>query len=126
MLGVQVFGASEIIKIYTCLLKNENIDDITYPSYIDYINSEQEYMLSQKFDKDKAFWASSFKSVPETASIPGSIALKDNLLSFSNREQFTISKTLLKEINEICKNNKFSYFTIIIKHLFFIFINKIM
>ena len=124
MLGVQVFGASEIIKIYTCLLKNENIDDITYPSYIDYINSEQEYMLSQKFDKDKAFWASSFKSVPETASIPGSIALKDNLLSFSNREQFTISKTLLKDINEICKNNKFSTFNFFMS-VFAIYISKV-
>ena len=117
-------GASEIIKIYTCLLKNESIDVITYPSYIDYINSEQEYMASQRFDKDKTFWVSSFKSVPETTFIPGSVALKDNSSFIANREQFTISKTLLREINELCKKHKFSIFNFFMS-VFAIYIGKV-
>ena len=46
-------GASEIIKIYTRLVNKEPIDDITYPSYIDYIMSEEKYLQSDKYNKDK-------------------------------------------------------------------------
>jgi len=104
-------GGSEIIKIYTRLLKNENIKDIVYPSYIEYINSEQDYFHSSKFAKDKEFWNNMFETVPEMASIPCSdYSEKKNLKAFSHRKQFTISQNLITEINEFCKNSKISNF----------------
>ena len=105
------FGGSEIIKIYTRLLKKEAINDINYPSYIDYINSEIAYMNSDKFNKDKSFWNLMFDSVPEIAIIPSSDAFtRNNLSGNSNRKQFTISKDLISVINKFCKNNKISVF----------------
>ena len=105
------FGGSEIIKIYTRLLKKEDITDINYPSYIDYINSEIAYMKSDKFNKDKSFWNLMFDSVPEIAIIPSSDAFtRNNLSGNSNRKQFTISKDFISVINKFCKNNKISVF----------------
>ena len=104
-------GGSEIIKIYTRLLKKEDTSDITYPSYIDYINSEKAYMQSDKFNKDKAFWNLMFDSVPEIATIPSSDAFtRNNLAGQSHRKQFTMSKNLISLINEFCKNNRISAF----------------
>jgi len=101
-------GGSEIIKIYTRLLKNESIEDINYPSYIEYINSETMYMKSERFNKDKQFWNEMFKIIPETAAIPG-LESKD-ASGKAKRKQFTMSKDIINTINEYCKNSKISIF----------------
>ena len=101
-------GGSEIVKIYTHLLKNENTENISYPSYLDYIVSEEHYLKSERFNKDKVFWNEMFKTVPETATIPG-LDTKD-LSGLSNRKQFTISKSTINTINELCKKHKISLF----------------
>ena len=44
--------ATEIVQIYSKLLKNEIIPKKTL-SYIDYINSEKEYLKSSRFEKDR-------------------------------------------------------------------------
>ena len=46
---------SEIISIYDSLLDG-SYEDLAANSYIDYIESEKEYLSSPKFEKDKAFW----------------------------------------------------------------------
>lgn len=104
-------GGSEIIKIYTRLLKNEDTYDISYPSYIDYINSEQEYLNSDRFNKDKAFWNDMFVTVPEIASIPSQdYFTRNNLAGASNRKQFTIPQDLIATINDFCRNTNVSMF----------------
>ena len=101
-------GGSEIVKIYTHLLKNENVENISYPSYLDYIVSEGDYLKSERFNKDKAFWNEMFETIPETATIPG-IDTKD-LSGLANRKQFTMSRDTINTINEFCKNHKLSLF----------------
>ena len=59
-----------IINIYSELLKNPEKTDFAFPSYIDYIESEEKYLNSDKFIKDKTFWNELYKSIPEVASIP--------------------------------------------------------
>lgn len=104
-------GASEIIKIYTLLLNNQSIDNIVYPSYIDYINSETSYLQSDKFNKDKAFWNDMFETVPEVATIPTSLGEnRDTLVGKANREQFTIPHEVINSIYAFCKNSKISTF----------------
>lgn len=104
-------GGSEIIRIYTCLKKNQDVNDISYPSYIDYINSEQEYLKSEKFNKDKEFWNNMFENVPEIATIPSpDYFTRNNLTGNSIREQFTISQTQIENITAFCKKFKISIF----------------
>ena len=116
-------GASEIIKIYTSLLKNK-LANTEYPSYIDYIKSEQEYMETPKFDKDKVFWNSLYNVVPEVATIPASITDSKTSIGQATREEFDISKDIIDKINEICKNSKFSIFNFFMA-IFSIYIGRV-
>ena len=109
------FIASEIIRIYSLLLKNENTDDMVYPSYVDYIYAEQEYLQSEKYKKDKDFWNKIFEVVPEIATIPGDIHDEKNDSSCSSqRKQFTMQKALINSINEFCKTFKISIYNFFI------------
>ncbi len=106
-----VFNASEIIKIYSSLLKQEDISTIQYPSYLEYIQSEQEYVQSEKFNKDKTYWNSLFEKVPEIATIPSSSNFSENSsIGASIRKQFTIDTNCVDKINTFCKANKISVF----------------
>ena len=58
------FVGTEIVEIYSKLLKNEIIPKKNY-SYIDYINFEKDYINSPKFEKDKAYWNENLLPLPE-------------------------------------------------------------
>lgn len=106
-----VFNASEIVRFYSLLLEDKDTSDIVYPSYIEYINSEQEYVQSNKFNKDKAYWNALFETVPEVASIPANSNFSQNSnIGASSRKQFSISNELLDKINVFCKDKKISVF----------------
>lgn len=103
--------AKEIVRIYSCLLKGEEVVKNENFSYLAYINDEKEYMKSSKFDADKAYWGDVFKTVPEQASIPAT--LKNSNSSFSckaNRRSFEIDHATLDKINAWCKEFRVSVF----------------
>lgn len=102
---------NEIMDYYEKIINSQIIDNQN-PSYLDYITSEQEYLNSEKFNKDKEFWNEIFKTVPEVATIP-SINVENSNSSLSckaKRKQFVISKETMNLINEFCKQNKASAF----------------
>lgn len=102
-------GASEIVKIYLRLLNKENIKDISYPSYIEYIQSEKQYLESERYNKDKEFWNNLFESIPDVATIPGSKMETSKGIN-SKREEFCLAKEKLTKISEFCKTHKISAF----------------
>ena len=61
--------ASKVTTIYNSL-KTGSDNTETPASYIDYILSEEQYLLSQKFEKDKQYWEETFTSVPDVGIIP--------------------------------------------------------
>ena len=61
---------NEIMDFYAELIKVKPQEEVEKPSYIDYINSEKEYINSERFKKDKEYWESLFNEVPELAKIP--------------------------------------------------------
>lgn len=102
---------NEIMDYYEKIINSQIIDNKN-PSYLDYITSEQEYLNSEKFNKDKEFWNEIFKTVPEVATIP-SINVESSNSSLSckaKRKQFIIPKETMTLINEFCKQNKASAF----------------
>lgn len=102
---------NEIMDYYEKIINSQIIDNQN-PSYLDYITSEQEYLNSKKFNKDKEFWNEIFKTVPEVATIP-SINVENSNSSLSckaKRKQFVIPKETMNLINEFCKQNKASAF----------------
>jgi len=101
---------SQIMDLYADLVKSGSTSDDISPSYIDYIESENKYLNSEKFKNDEKFWNDIFSSVPEIATIP---SLKNDANSLSckaKRKQFVIPKSTMDLINEFCKKYKVSAF----------------
>ena len=116
--------ARGIVHIYSCLIKNEDVDVSTIFSYTDYIKSEQEYISSIKFMKDKEYWNSILESIPESASIPSRKTDVDNFSCKANRVLYTISKEKMDEINDFCKSVGISVFNFFMA-IFSIYIGRV-
>ncbi len=100
---------NQIMGIYESLINNQEISN-EQPSYIDYIHSEKEYLNSEKFNKDKAFWNEMFESIPEVATIPSIKQETKEINCAAKRKLFTIPKETIDLINEFCKTKKASVF----------------
>lgn len=102
--------AREIVRIYSCLLNNEEPDFSTFSSYIDYISEEQSYIKSDKFKKDKEYWNSIFSTIPESASIPSRKQDSNAFSSKANRLIYSIPKEDMDKIKTYCKELNVSAF----------------
>lgn len=105
---IAIIGSS-IARIYTNLKNNIEIDT-NIPSYVDYIISEQEYLLSDKFKKDEKYWNEQFETIPDIASIPASFRDTINYSSNSKRELFILPKDIVDKIRQLCSKEKISVF----------------
>jgi len=102
--------AKEVTEIYSALLNN-TYEEKQFPSYINYINNEKEYINSEKYLKDKAYWNEVFTTVPEVASIPSVKDSKNTSHSFKgSREKFIVPEKEISKIKEFCANNKISVY----------------
>ena len=102
---------NEIIKTYSALKQNKEIQEKAIYSYIDYIKSEKEYQKSEKFEKDKKYWEERFQNIPEVATIPGSIKEKNDTNNpEGERKQYQIEEKDIAKIKEYCKGNRISLY----------------
>ena len=104
------FICNEIIKTYSALKQNNEVETKAIYSYIDYIKAEQEYLESEKFQKDKAYWEEKFSSIPEVAIIPGSKSNENENNPKGNRKQFNLDTSSVDAIKKYCKENKISLY----------------
>lgn len=100
--------ANKVTTIYNSL-KTGSDNPEKPASYADYILSEEQYLLSQKFEKDRQYWEETFTSVPDVGIIP-SLKTPLNENCEANRMLFTFSKQTVDNINEFCRNNRISIF----------------
>ena len=98
----------KIVIEYAKLMGENNEEDIS-SSYIDYLNSEQEYFNSKKYENDKNYWSTVFETIPESITIPGSLNSND-ISSKANRKEFILPKSLVGSIQDFCAQNKISIF----------------
>ena len=102
---------NDIIKTYSNLKQNQEIETKAIYSYIDYIKSEEEYQKSEKFNKDKQYWVERFKTIPEVATIQGSKKGKADISnSKGKRQQYKIKETDVIKIKQYCKENRISLY----------------
>lgn len=104
------FICNEIIEIYSKIKKNESIETKAIYSYLEYINSEQQYLNSEKYQKDKLYWQDKFVEIPELATIPGSKQNRDENNPTGERIQFNLDSTKIEKIKQYCKENKISLY----------------
>ena len=102
---------NEIIKTYSQLKQNKEIETKAIYSYIDYIKSEKEYQKSEKFNKDKQYWMERFNVIPEVANIPGSKKEDGDACNpRGRRQQYHIKEADVKKIKKYCKENRVSLY----------------
>lgn len=101
-----------IMDRYESLLKNNKLNEDKTGSYEQYINSEKEYMQSDKFKKDEEYWLERFKTIPTVAEIPSKKRITNTLpIEYkANREEFIIPKNKIEQIKNYCKENKCSVY----------------
>lgn len=117
------FIATEISHNYENILKNISIPDKPF-SYISYINSEQEYINSTRFEKDKLFWNNYLSPIPEVATIPTLSRSCNNFTCEARRKEFIMDANLLNNIISFCKKYNISVFNFLIG-IYSIYIGRI-
>lgn len=100
---------SGIIRFYTSLVRKEPMDEVSSPSYLDYISTAEAYSQSSRFQKDEAFWNALFEEEPELSYIcqKGKMELDTT----SKRKTFHLSHELYTQITDFCKNLNTSIYT---------------
>lgn len=114
--------ASKTINIYNSLLKGEEVTEAS-TSYINCINSENDYLVSNKFEKDKEYWNGIFETVPEIGNIP-SIKQENKNTCKAARKTFVLSKEQVEKINAFCSENKISAFNFFMA-LYAIYVSRV-
>ena len=102
--------SNEIIKTYSELKQNKEVETNAIYSYIDYIKAEEEYLKSEKYQKDKKYWEEKFVQIPEVATIPGSKINGDESNPAGKRRQFNLEILEVERIKQYCKENKISLY----------------
>lgn len=112
----------QITRNYADILSGVSEVNTKLTSYLDYIESEQEYQDSERYQKDELFWLDRFHS------LPGVTGLKPNdpLVTSTNGERkcLVLSDSFYNEMKVFCQQNKINIFTFFLS-AFYIYMNKI-
>lgn len=96
----------QLSSIYDAYVKGkENELNLTEkkPSYLDFINSEKEFLKSEKYIKSKFFWESYLKNIHNQESLSNKV-IKPK--SEAKRYSVKLDRELTENINNYVKNNK--------------------
>lgn len=111
----------EIYQNYSDIINGKEIDLTPNPSYSEFIKSQNTYMISDKFEKDKEFWQEQFETLPNVVSFKNNAKVSIH----ADRKVYSFDKSLANKISEFCKENGisdyiflFSIFNIYFKNIF--------
>jgi non-ribosomal peptide synthetase component F len=115
---------SSIVAYYCDLIKNR--DDASFntlmPSYLSYIEKEKLYLESNRIEKDKDYWESTFDSAPERTVLK---SRKSNIVSAkSRRKTFIAPKKFAKKLRDYCAENKVTPYPLFLSALA-MYINRV-
>ncbi|CAK7015867.1 amino acid adenylation domain-containing protein [Tissierella sp.] len=91
----------EIKQFYEAFYKNETDIKIEIPQYKDYLLSEQQYIQSDTYEKNKKFWNEMYAQLPENNQ-----KISDDTVG--TRTTFYLSQELTAQINKFCNNKSVS------------------
>ncbi|MGE5342598.1 MAG: amino acid adenylation domain-containing protein [Candidatus Omnitrophota bacterium] len=101
----------EVDKIYEDLKAGNAVKDIPNPSYIEYINDENDYLMSAQAKEDKEFWLRHLLPLPE----PINLTLKKGSSGNINARELALAfpDYLYTMMHEYSKKNKTSMYKLI-------------
>lgn len=99
----------QVMNIYSKLIAGEIIDDSDNNSYLDFAKSEQDYLHTPRFQKDKEFWNTFFDSEPEPSLISDQ---KEKIIdTTAKRKIYILDKELYSKLDAFCKEHNCSLYT---------------
>lgn len=105
----------QICERYSCFLRDEENEDFHAYSYIDYIDKEQAYFSSERFNKNRRFWNEKFSELPESCLYKSFSDLE------AGRKTFQVDADLTKKIRNFLDIHKISlntfYMTVMMIYL---------
>lgn len=93
-------------------------------SYINYIEDENKYITSKKFEKDKEFWLKYLNNRPDCIGIPCFSEFKSDNIVKAHRKIFNLDNELVQKINGFCKEYKVSTYNFLMA-IYSIYIGKV-
>ncbi|MBQ7667756.1 MAG: amino acid adenylation domain-containing protein [Clostridia bacterium] len=104
--------SSKVIENYIKMKNNAYAEENNAPSYIDFINSEKEYLASKRFNLDKKYWEDKLSIFEDITTLKENKS--DNTSIKSKRKTFVLPEKLSNKIREFCKEKKVSEYTLFI------------
>nr|WP_257791069.1 non-ribosomal peptide synthetase [Paenibacillus polymyxa] len=90
--------------------------------YLDFIQVEQSYEQSDRYQKDKTYWTEKFADLPETTGLKSYNPL--TLSTAARRESFILEHELYRGVTGFCEEHKISIFTFFLAALY-IYLHKV-
>ena len=117
---------NEITKIYNTLKNSTSIYKNDELSYSNYIKSEQDYISSEKYIKDKQYWNSVFETIPEeVATIPYDKETKNDDFSYKAKRYLTnINLDLFESLKKYAQKHKVSLYNLL-TGIFALYISRV-
>ena len=102
----------QVAEGYNSLINSGSLPNLNPDnhSYIQYINSEKEYVQSDKFIKDKEYWDKIYETVPEVATIYSNHPATSYLGCLADRLTFSFDKNISDKITNFCQDLKVSVY----------------
>jgi len=115
---------SYIVDYYCRLKKDSNDDSVnnTMPSYTAFIENEQLYLKSDRYEKDKNYWEKTFETVPETTYLK--VRQTNEFSTKTKRKTFILPKKFTNKLREYCQENKITPYPLFLSALA-MYINRI-
>ncbi|MDO5556368.1 MAG: amino acid adenylation domain-containing protein [Clostridia bacterium] len=98
---------SEIVDIYNKIETNEIESLDEYYSYINYIESEKDYLNSDKYFKDQNYWNYIYSTEPQILTLN---KVSNKNIAEANRLENELDSAISELINRYCKENSISIY----------------
>ncbi|WP_019419590.1 non-ribosomal peptide synthetase, partial [Paenibacillus sp. OSY-SE] len=108
---------NEIIQNYMTLLRNEELMAEKAPSFTELLSSEETYLTSSRFLKDKAYWDKEFSSLPPITRLVSSEREAQTASSLAAYSQYRIPSSACQEIQQFCEQQQVSAFNLFVTAL---------
>jgi amino acid adenylation domain-containing protein len=101
---------NEILEYYVAIENGDPMPEDTNPSYLEYLEKEQEYMQSKKYLSDQSYWKERYEELPDLTTLKSRVSNK--ITTQSVRKTLVLPENLSKQIREYCKENRTSIFAL--------------
>ncbi len=114
--------SNHLMGVYQALLAGREPEPVRVRSYIDYLNDEQAYLSSKRFEYDREFWTELFKQLPEPTVLKQK---KTNHYGLkAKRRTHVIRPRLSRQIRDYCAQTGVTVYSLFLSALA-IYINRI-